>query len=193
MGKKGEVIMDVQVPPEPLSRKGRVMVTLTVLGFTALWLVAGYAYTIFPQRIPIHFGITGEPNNYGGKYTFLIVPLSFSLTPAIFIVLTKYRFTLVNKYPYLINLPAFFTNLTKIPRERRGRWINRYFECVLGVGLLLSLSLVILEYGILLGVVSGKLPDWFLPISLTMPVWLIAPFLFYLKRLKRQFLQEVEI
>ncbi len=156
-----------------------------------MWILAIYAYSTLPQEVPVHFGFGGKPTRYGGKTTFFILSALFSIAPVIFLLITKYRFTLINRHPYLVNLPAFFTNLTKIPEKRRSFWINRYFEGVLVLGLVLTLTLFIMEVGIYLGELSGKLPLWFLPFSLLLPLGLILPFLFYLAKLSKEMEKEV--
>jgi len=176
--------MNDQINPEPLNKTGKVMVALIVM-----WMFTIYAYLTLPQEVPVHFGFKGEPTRYGDKSTFLIAPAAF---PVIFLLLTKFRFTLINRYPYLINLPGFFINITKVSPEKRAFWINRYFEAVLCLGVILTFSLLIMEFGIYLGEIHGKLPLWFLPFSLSMPAWLIFPFFIYLSKLSKDMKEEIE-
>lgn len=184
--------MEEQIPPIPMSVKGRMMVVLIVLGLLGMWILAIYAYLTLPQEVPVHFGFSGEPTRHGDKSTFLILPAAFSIAPVIFLLLAKYRFTLINKHSYLINLPAFFTYISKIQKERRGFWVNKYFETVLCLGVVLTLSLLIMELGIFLGEIYSKLPVWFTPFSLTLPVWLILPFLFYLRKMNLELKEEIK-
>ncbi len=184
--------MNDQINPEPLNKTGKVMVALVILEVIVMWMFAIYAYLTLPQEVPVHFGFKGEPTRYGDKSTFLIVPAAFSIAPVIFLLLTKFRFTLINRYPYLINLPGFFINITKVSPEKRGFWINRYFEAVLCLGVILTFSLLIIELGIYLGKIHGKLPLWFLPFSLSMPAWLIFPFFIYLSKLSKDMKEEIE-
>lgn len=144
----------------PMSVKGVMMVILIVLGLLGMWILAIYACLTLPHEVPAHFGFSGEPNRYGDKSTFLILPAAFSIAPIIFLLLAKYRFTLINKHPYLINLPAFFIYISKIPKERRGLWVNRYFEVILCLGVVLTLSLLVMEVGIFSGEIHEKLPAW---------------------------------
>ncbi len=183
--------MQEQIQPVPLSMKGKILATLIMLGLLSMWMFAIYAYLTFPQEVPVHFGFSGDPTRYGDKSTFLILPAAFSIGPVIFILLTKYRFTLINKYPYLINLPAFFTYISKIQKERRGLWVNKYFEAMLCLGVALTFSLLTMEIGIFLGKIHGKLPPWFIPFSLTLPIWLTLPFLFYLRKLNSELKKEI--
>ena len=181
-----------QINPEPLSSKGRMGMALITLILVAMWALAVHAYLTLPHEIPGHFNFDGEPTRYDTKSTVFIIPAAFSIAPVIFLLITKYRFILVNRYPYLINLPAFFTNITKIPEERRGFWVNRYFEALLYLGVFLTFSLFIMELGIYAGEISGKLPSWLLPFSLLTPLWLIFPFIFYLAKLSKEMKKEME-
>ncbi len=185
-------MMEEQIHPVPLSMKGKIMVVLMVLGLLSIWIFAVYAYLTLPHEIPAHFGFSGEPTRYGNKSTFLILPAAFSIGPVIFLLLAKYRFTLINRHPYLINLPAFFAHISKIPKERKGLWVNRYFEVMLSLGVVLTFSLLMVEIGIFLGEIYGKLPAWLMPFSLTMPVWLILPFLFYLRKMNLELKEEIK-
>jgi len=135
---------------------------ILILGVLAMWGLAFYAHGKLPKEIPGHFGFNGEPTRYDSKTTFFILPAAFSIAPIILLVLARFRFTLFNKYPYLLNLPAFYVNISKIPKERQTFWINRYFEVIIFLEAVLTLSFLILEYGIYHGSLAGKLPTWFL-------------------------------
>ncbi len=176
--------------PQPLSRRGRNLVFLTVLGLVGMWLLGVYGYQSLPDQVPVHFGWKGTPTRYGEKTTFVFLPLAFSIAPVALLLITRYRFTLINKYPYMINLPAFYTFLWRIPPERRSLWVNRYFEGILGLGAFLSLYLLGLEYGIYVGTRDGHLPSWFTPVALAAPFLLVIPWILYLARLSRQMAQE---
>ena len=86
--------MNDQINPEPLNKTGKVMVALIILEVIVMWMFAIYACLTLPQEVPVHFGFKGEPTRYGDKSTFLIVPAAFSTAPVIFLLLTKFRFTL---------------------------------------------------------------------------------------------------
>ena len=177
------------VDPVPLGPKGRVWLSLTLLCLIFLWAVALYAYRTLPEQVPTHFGWAGKPTAWGSKTVILFIALVFSLAPVSILLVVHYRFVLINRYPYLINLPAFFMVLSRIPPEERGRWVNRYFEILLGLDFFLSLYLLVLEGGIYLGQRSGKLPEWFAPGALILPFLILVPWLYSLFRISRE-LQE---
>jgi len=110
--------MKTMIPPTPFDKKGKTFTLVLVLTLAAIWLVSIYAYFDLPAEVPTHFGFTGRPTSYGNKATFLLLPFLFSIAPVIFLLIIRFRFTLINKYPYLVNLPAFFTNINKIEENR---------------------------------------------------------------------------
>ena len=170
----------------PLGRRAKILLTLIFVELLLIWGLGIYAYQTLPKTVPTHFGFSGEPDAYGSKETFLILPTAFSIAPVIFITVTLLRFRLVNKHPYLINLPAFYAKITQLPQDKRGEWINRYFEAVLMLGALLTLFLLTLELGIYQASISEKLPTWFLPTTISTPILLITTFLLYLRKIAKE-------
>lgn len=183
--------MNEPIIPRPLSLRGRGLMIAVVLEIAALWIVSLYAYFTLPEEIATHFGLSGKPTSYGDKTGFLILPIAFSITPAIFLIVTGFRFRLINKYPYLINLPAFYTHLHRLPEERRGIWINKYFELVLALGVSISLFLLFLLLGISRGTFEGRMPPWFLIVTIVLSTVLIVPFVYGLSILSKQMKSEV--
>lgn len=161
--------MGEQIKPVPLTNRGKLMAWLMVAGLLVIWAFAAHVYVALPQ-----FAIE-----------FLGVSLALSIAPALILLITKYRFALVNKYPYLINLPAFYMYLSRVPVERRSIFVNRYFEAILALGVAVTLVLIVIEYGIYIGVVYGEEPIWMVA---TIPL-LIAPviiLLLYLRKVWRE-------
>ncbi|AGK60695.1 hypothetical protein Asulf_00677 [Archaeoglobus sulfaticallidus PM70-1] len=172
--------------PEPLSFKGRIMALSLLMLLITMWVLGIHAYLTLPDMVPTHFDAQGRPTSYGKKEVYLILPLAFSPLPAIFLVITRYRFTLINKYPYLINLPAFFANIHRIPSEQRGLWVNRYFDALLALGVTLSAYMLLLEWGIYEGALHGSLPSWFNLTAVITPFAVILIFLYYMRKLSRE-------
>jgi len=48
---------------------------LAVLAMVGMFLLFGLYWRRLPERMPIHFGIDGKPDNWGSKETSLLVPL----------------------------------------------------------------------------------------------------------------------
>ena len=78
-----------------LSFFDRTLETAALIGLVVLWGFTTFAYFNLPNTIPIHFGITGKPDNYGSKATLFFMPV---LGTIIF-----YGLTILNKHPNIFN------------------------------------------------------------------------------------------
>ncbi len=184
--------MTTLINPAPLSPRGKIMVLLNFLGLIIIWGIGIYAFFAFTDPIPTHFDAAGRVTTYGSKSTFLIVSVAFSISPACFILLAKYRFTLINKYPYLVNLPAFFLNINNLSPERRSFWTNQYFELMLMLGAVLTLYMVTLTAMIFQGTIAGSLFSWFTTFSIIFPLAVLIPFFIIMQNLSRKIKSEAE-
>ncbi len=145
-----------------------------------MWILAFYYYFALPNKIATHFDINGIANSYGNKSTLFVIPFLFSIAPLLILIIVKYRFKIIKKYPYLINLPAFFCSFKD--DQLKDYLIDKYFEAMLGYTLILTLSLLFAEIGIFEGSFSGRLPKWF-DLVISIPIVAVIPYLFYLKKL----------
>jgi len=176
--------------PESLSRKGKLLAAANLLLIVLMFSIAAYYHSVLPEKVPTHFGIEGKPNVYGSKDSLLMLPFAFSIAQVIILAIVKLRFTLVNKYPYMINLPAFYANLTKLPVDKRGKWVNRYFEALLLFSLGIGIYLAILELSIYEGVRNQSLPIWFYPYVFVV-FFMLIPFFAILAKLNREMEKEL--
>ncbi|MGL5062797.1 MAG: DUF1648 domain-containing protein [Microcoleus sp.] len=55
-------------------------------------------WAVLPDRIPIHFGFSGQPDNWGDKLTIWIMP---AVAAIMFVVLAA-----VSRYPHTFNYPV---------------------------------------------------------------------------------------
>jgi hypothetical protein len=170
----------------PFRSIGKLLLSLNLIGIGVIWLIGIYAYVTLEGLVPTSFNIEGEPREYTSSDIFLIVLPITSLAPIIVVLITIYRYSLLNKYPYLINLPAFYVYIFKIPIEKRSYWINRYFEIILAIGAILSLFMGLLIWGIYLGSVESKIPDWFLPSTISLIPLIIGPLIYSFYKLSKQ-------
>ncbi len=178
--------------PLPLGKKERFQVALVLVGLAGMWALALYAYASFPRQVPVHFNFSGRPDRFGSRNEILILPLAFSLAPIILLLAVRFRFILVNRFPFLINLPAFYIRLHRLSPEEQSVWLNRYFELLLTLNVTLTGYLLILEWGILWGTARGGLPWWFLTFTIGGAVLLIVLFLFRLAALDREMSRAVD-
>ena len=183
--------MNTMISPVPFDTLGRKLVGLLIIFLALIWFMGIYAYTTLPDTIPTHFGVSGKPDAFGTRITFLLLPIAFSLAPAIILLIVKFRFTLINKYPYLINLPAFYTSLSGLREERKSFWINKYFELVAAIGVFVSIFLLALFLGIYAGTIEGRMPMWFTIVILVVPLVLIVSIVLALRSMSVQLKDEL--
>ena len=112
-----------------------------------------------------------------GDNILLIVGLAISPANIIIALVSKYRFELIERYPYLVNIPALALILYEgdfSPRER-GVYINRMFSVILKAGVFLGLYSLVIEYYLIQDVVF-KTPfneTYFLMFALATPILLV--------------------
>ncbi|RLG03518.1 MAG: hypothetical protein DRN61_04675 [Thaumarchaeota archaeon] len=180
--------MGVAVQPRPLTRRGRALVAFTALGLAFMWAAALHAYLALPEEalVPTHFGPGGEPTSWGSKDALLWLALALSAAPLVILAAVKFRFTLLERAPYLLSLPAFLTRLHELSFEERGRWVNMYFEALAGLGAALTYLMLYLYLALLQALSSGQLSGLVVPSTMTSVIALLAAFLLYLRRLSRR-------
>ena len=110
---------------------------------------------------------------HGGDLEILILTL-FGLGNLIITLVALYRFTIVVKYPYLVNLPALSILLgsASIDPKRRGAYINKIFGVMLLVGVLIGLEMLFLEVAIILNVVY----NYPMPLEMVVIISLLTTF-----------------
>ncbi|MEG4320294.1 MULTISPECIES: DUF1648 domain-containing protein [unclassified Microcoleus] len=92
---------------------GAIAILVSILPIVQFW-------GVLPDRIPIHFGLGGQPDTWGDKVTIWMLP---ALAAIIFVVLTA-----VSRYPHTFNYPV------RITQENARR------QYLLGRGLLVWLK-----------------------------------------------------
>lgn len=178
--------MEELIPYEELSRKAKKLIYGILFIVLSILAIGIYGYFSLPETIPTHFGIDGKPDRYGERIAFLILPLLLCLGPVIILLIVRYRFILINKYPHLINLPGFFINLNRIEISKRGYWLNKYFELTLWLGLVLSLYLLFIMIIIYYSTLEGELPVPIFIIIILFPTFMVIPFFIALSNLSNQ-------
>jgi hypothetical protein len=74
-----------------LESGAKILIVIGLLFNLFAWFVAAY-----------YFGLTGS------KITLLIVPFIFTCVSVILLIVIRYRYTLFEKYPYIMSLPSIF-------------------------------------------------------------------------------------
>ncbi len=185
------------VPPEhypalPWGPRARVLEALLLGELVAIWIVGLWGYARLPERVPLHFGMDGSPTSYGSKLVLLGVPLAFSIAPVVLFLVARLRFVLLARFPYLVNLPAFFLHAESLPPERRSQWVNRYFEWVLALGVVLTAYLLALEIVMGMSMVSGRLDGWSVVLIIAVPLVIVGGFVYRLKALAAELTRQAK-
>lgn len=94
--------------------------TLAIVFLIIGWWVALGAYPRLPEKIPIHFGISGEPDGWGGRWMIFLMPVIATLIVAMnWFIFTRLKGS--PKMPAAMELPlhllvfemtALFTYIT---------------------------------------------------------------------------------
>lgn len=119
------------------------VLTATSLASTAL--LAAYALVVYeslPERVAIDFDAAGRPTRYAPKpelltILYLLIGVLASVTALISVISVK-RHAIVERYPYLVNLPALAILLGKLPEQIRRTYVDRIFVPLPAVGLVLN-------------------------------------------------------
>lgn len=163
-------------PFPPMAKAAGAVLVVEIIAIFAAYAIA---YAVMPNVIPTHFGLNGQPNGYSGKGLF-VLPIALSIAPTLILVMSALRFKIINNYPYLINLPAFYINVSRIPMKERGFWVNKYFGAllmmgdVLGAGMfVMMLTAIYISFG-----AASRMLVW---LPLVMIFLAVAIFLLYLR------------
>ncbi|MBX5446058.1 DUF1648 domain-containing protein [Sphaerobacter sp.] len=81
---------------------------LALVGVIVTVAILLYAWPDLPDRVPTHFGVTGEPDSWGRKATVLFPPL---------VMMVLYTgLTILNRFPHAFNYPRVITE-ENAPRQ----------------------------------------------------------------------------
>ncbi len=131
----------------PLSNTARAIILFAVLINVATWLAIAYYYPALPNTIPTHFNVSGAPTSYGNKSILLVVPAVLSAIIVVILLVLRYRYALLERYPYFINLPAFAYRLGLEKNSAvHGAIINRVFTVHTLSALYISILCAVITY-----------------------------------------------
>ena len=128
------------MPDKKLKRYGlekgaKILIVVGLLLILVSWIMAAYYITVNPTA--------------KSSLALLLVPVIFTAVAAILLLVIKYRYTLFEKYPYLMNLPSIFYHLgERNDTKKQSTAFNMIFTvhslviAFLGLmGLLLTISI----------------------------------------------------
>lgn len=131
----------------------------------AMWLLTIVGFCVLPDTIPTHYGLAGNPDAFGSRYSYIILPL---VGTGLFLSMT-----VLNRYPWFFNYPSELTNATAEVQYRNSTRAIRF----------LKTSIQLIFFGIQLFTLLiafhtvKSLGAWFVPVvvllALVIPVVLI--------------------
>ncbi len=145
------------------------------LGVFALLLLVGlpaWHYTALPETIPIHYGIDGQPDGYGPRWTVWILP-------AIGLV-TYIGLAILTRFPHIYNYPV---KITAENAESQYRMVCRFIRVLNTVIAGLFTYLTFADIQTALGVQNGP-GSFFLPVFVLLIFGTIGFYLY--KSMKKQ-------
>lgn len=132
----------------------RALEALAALLLVAFVVLVAADWRGLPERVPMHFGFSGEADAWGGRGLVLFLPL---LTAAIYVALT-----LLARYPHVFNYPW---PITERNAEEQYRLAVRLLRVVKGVIVLIFLAIYLSIRQTAAGAATG-MPPWLLPLML---------------------------
>ena len=110
----------------PLSKAERLAMSLMIPGVVAALLVCVKYLPLLPEKIPTHFGASGQPDGWGGKGTFFLLPVIGTIS-AVFLYL-------LSRYPQLYNYPVALTEQNIRAQYQNSRsailWMGAEIACL---------------------------------------------------------------
>ncbi len=169
----------MKVTHYPLSRFARITLLCGLIVNIIALLIFAHYYQMLPSTIPNHLNL--NHNALGPKTSLLVIPAIFWTVFVLFLVIIHFRYTLLEKYPYLINLPSFVYRLgmEKNPKLE-GEVINKVFTVYSLTMLYVPIVNLILTLSLLPNAGHGLYARTILPfIFITVAIFVIAVFALY--------------
>lgn len=139
---------------------------LSVMGVLFTFILVYQSWGILPDRIPTHFGFTGQPDAWGNKGNLFFLPIG---TVAMYLFLT-----IVSRFPHTFNYPVKITEENAITQYLLARYLTALLK-VETIWLFAYIQWVTIE--VALGKATG-LSNLFLPIVMVVMVGTIIVYVY---------------
>ncbi len=133
-----------------------------VLAF--LWFFVLYNFSTLPDQIPTHFGASGQPDEFGSKFTFFLLPV---IGTVLFL-----GFGFLNNRPWLFNFPVTITEKNRKLQYSNALRMMRFLK----VALLVVFSVITYKTHLTATGATDGLGVWFLPFTL---ILILVPTAFF--------------
>jgi len=104
----------------PYSTFEKLLEVVSVLGVLINLIMLIKYYSVLPHTIPIHFGPSGKPDDFGGKGTLFILPI------AAFVLYSL--LTVLSKFPHVYNYLTPITEENAKAQYHNGRKLIIYLK-----------------------------------------------------------------
>lgn len=138
----------------PLSPWDQVLEVLSVILLLVAIFSVIQAWRILPESLPTHFGPSGTPDAWGGKYTIILLP---GISLGLYLLLT-----VLSHYPHIYNYPCRITEENASAQYRMAQTFMRVLK------LEMMALFTYIEWGtiqVALGK-AGGLGGWLLPVTM---------------------------
>ncbi len=157
------------------------------------FLLGIYFYVSIKGVIPTHFNFSGEPTTYG-KPTLLywmLIPLVHISIIILLNIVYYYRWTLISKYPYLINIPAFMMMDGRIDESKKQYYIDRVYSILSFVGVYIGILMILIEFGIGYSSLIKYYSIFFTLGMIILTILLVLGIILYYKNIYRDYREEL--
>ncbi|MEB3755919.1 MAG: DUF1648 domain-containing protein [Desulfurococcales archaeon] len=142
----------------PLSEKGRKFLYINLIVIILLIVIPIISLLYMPNVVPVHWNAEGQVTSYSTNISAVIILATvMPLANIIIVIVTIYRWKLVNKYPYIINLPAItlVMSSSNLDQQEKSEIVNKIFEVTLLVGITVGAYLLGLEIIMIDSMITG--------------------------------------
>jgi uncharacterized membrane protein len=147
-------------------------IIIGVLGLIVLIGLPLFYFDNLPERIPIHFGINGQPDGFGDKGMIWLLPIIG--------VAMYFGFFWLNKFPHLFNYSQ------QISEENAERLYTINTRMIRTLNAIISCIFAYINYSIIqsaLGKQNG-LGAWFFPVFILLILGTIGYFLYKTQKIR---------
>jgi DNA-binding transcriptional ArsR family regulator len=177
----------VSVAPVPYESTARALRALLGLELVAILLIGVYSYLTLPAQVPLHYTLNGQLQGSAPKGILIVIAVLLNIPQGVFLILSRARYSLVNRYPFAVRIPRLASNLSQMDYERRGYWINRLFAALLAFAVVVGGTMAYLMTGIYVSATSGtSLSIYSVELTLLVVGIAVIGLLYYLQSYSRQ-------
>ncbi|MEI6062291.1 MAG: DUF1648 domain-containing protein [Bacteroidota bacterium] len=129
---------------------------IALLGLLACWILPLIVFQKLPDTIPTHYGLNGQVDDWGSKWSIFILPF-----------INLFLFTglrILSLYPNIYNYPVKVNEENALDLYTKGSRLIRI------INMIIVLVFLFIEWQICHVTANTKLPSWFLPLVIVIPI-----------------------